>query len=245
MKYYGLTDRGIIRKQNQDTFACEELRLMDGALLVVCDGMGGAKGGNIASKMTCETFCQMFLNKVSPFDDLQKLAEHMKDAAEEANNLVFQRSEEDDDCSGMGTTLVAAAVTAQGAAVLNIGDSRCYLITAKDNITQITRDHSFVADMIERGELTPEQARKSPNRNLITRAVGTADIVPADFFFVPLCEGDTLLLCSDGLTNLLKDEEITRHVREHEDLSTCCEQLIQSALTLGAPDNVTAVLLRV
>ena len=244
MKYYGLTDRGIVRKQNQDTFAYEELRIMDGVLLVVCDGMGGARGGNIASTMTCEAFCGRFLKGIDPFDSLQLLAEHMKEAAEAANETVYARSLTDRECSGMGTTLVAAAVTSAGAAVLNIGDSRAYHISRTEGIRQITRDHSVVADMIERGELTEEEAKTSPNRNLITRAVGTSESVPADFYFVPMHETDTILLCSDGLTNLLDKEEIAKLVLSQNDLKDACESLLQESLVRGAPDNVTAVLLK-
>ncbi|MCR5173620.1 MAG: Stp1/IreP family PP2C-type Ser/Thr phosphatase [Oscillospiraceae bacterium] len=244
MDFYGLTDRGIVRKQNQDTFACQELRIMDGALIVVCDGMGGARGGNIASRMTCDTFCSSFLESIDPFDDLQALAGHMKQALEQANEAVFARSGEDPECSGMGTTLVAAAVTPQGAAVLNIGDSRAYHISRTGGIRQITRDHSVVADMVERGEIRAEEARTNPNRNLITRAVGTAETVPGDFFFVPMREEDILLLCSDGLTNLLEDDELAAVILQQTDLPEGCERLIREALTKGAPDNVTAVLLK-
>ena len=244
MDFYGLTDRGIVRKQNQDTFSCQELRIMDGAMLVVCDGMGGARGGNIASRLTCDTFCGSFLAGIDPFDDMQALAGHMKQALEMANEAVFARSGEDPECSGMGTTLVAAAVTSQGAAVLNVGDSRAYHISRTGGIRQITRDHSVVADMVERGEIRPEEARTNPNRNLITRAVGTAETVPGDFFFVPMREDDMLLLCSDGLTNLLEDDELAAIILQQSDLQAGCEGLIRAALLKGAPDNVTAVLLK-
>ena len=245
MEFYGLTDRGIVRKQNQDTFACQELRIMDGALLIVCDGMGGARGGNIASRMACDSFCGSFLESIDPFDGVQALAEHMKQALEKANEDVYARSGQDPECTGMGTTLVAAAVTPQGAAILNIGDSRAYHISRMGGIRQITRDHSVVADMVERGEIRPEEARTNPNRNLITRAVGTGETVPGDFFFVPMKEDDILLLCSDGLTNLLEDDELAAVILQQRELPAGCEALIRQALTKGAPDNVTAVLLRV
>lgn len=244
MKYYGITDKGRVRKQNQDTFTAQELHLVGGALLVVCDGMGGARGGNIASKMTCDIFNAAFLQDLNPFDDLHQLAEHMKAASQAANAAVFSRSLEDMDCSGMGTTLVAAAVTEQGAAVLNIGDSRCYHLSRRSGIRQITRDHSVVADMVENGDITREEARTNPNRNLITRAVGTADIVPPDFFFVPMEVGDYLLLCSDGLSNVVEDEELARIVMEDKEVKTCCENLVHLTLERGAPDNVTVLLFR-
>lgn len=244
MKYYGITDRGKIRKQNQDTFSAYELHLNNGVLLVVCDGMGGARGGNIASKMTCEIFSSTVLSGLSPFDDLQQLALLMKRSSDLANTAVFTRSLEDPDCCGMGTTLVAAAVTEQGAAVLNIGDSRCYHLSRRSGIRQVTRDHSVVAEMVANGDITPEQAKTNPNRNLITRAVGTADMVPADYFFVPMEAGDYLLLCSDGLTNVIDDAELAALIMEDKDVQSCCEELISLTLNRGAPDNVTALLFR-
>lgn len=243
MKYYGITDKGLVRKQNQDVFLCEEIRVFDAALLVVCDGMGGARSGNVASKLAAEEFKQVLDAELDPFIDREVAAKLMKTAAGAANRAVYARSVTDEACEGMGTTLVAALVRDDGAVILNIGDSRAYLLTRTEGIQQLTRDHSVVADMVARGDITPEQARSHPNRNLITRAIGTADDVEADVQYVPLKQGDILLLCTDGLTSVVDDRKITEIVFEEADAEACCKALVQAAVDGGAPDNITAVLL--
>ena len=245
MNYFGITDRGMVRKNNQDSFCCEDIRLIDSALLVVCDGMGGAKGGNIASAMTVDIFKNEITENINVFGDTDETLQLMKSAAEKANTAVHERSVTDCECSGMGTTLVAAVVNDQGAAIVNVGDSRAYLISRTDGITQITRDHSFVEDMVRRGDITKEQARCHPNKNIITRAIGTSENILVDSFFVSLREGDRLLLCSDGLSNVVDDEQLCREVLKTDDVSACCAELIKAAIAAGAPDNVTATLIRI
>lgn len=245
MVYFGITDRGIVRKNNQDAFLCEEIRLLNAALLIVCDGMGGAKSGNIASSMTVDIFRDTLMENIDLFGGRASLAEQMKLAAEAANAAVFEKSISDIDCRGMGTTLVAAVVTKEGATIVNVGDSRAYLITRTDGITQITRDHSVVQDMINRGDITKKEAKTHPNKNLITRAIGTSPTVLADTFFTPMKDGDRLLLCSDGLSNIVDDDVLAAESMRSDDLSECCEGLVKAAIVLGAPDNVTAALLRI
>lgn len=245
MVYFGITDRGIVRKNNQDVFLCEEIRLLDAVLLIVCDGMGGAKSGNVASSMTAEIFRDTLLENLNLFGDRTSIAEQMKLAAETANAAVFEKSISDMDCRGMGTTLVAAVVTKEGATIVNVGDSRAYLITRTDGINQITRDHSVVQDMIARGDITKKEAKTHPNKNLITRAIGTSPTVTADTFHAAMKEGDRLLLCSDGLSNIVDDDELAAESMRSDDLSECCEGLVKAAIVLGAPDNVTAALLRI
>lgn len=245
MVYFGITDKGIVRKNNQDVFLCEEIRLIDAVLLVVCDGMGGAKSGNIASSMTAEVFRNTLVENLNVFGDNTSMAEQMKMAAEAANSAVFEKSITDIDCSGMGTTLVAAVVTKDGASVVNVGDSRAYVITKDEGISQITRDHSIVQDMVNRGDITKKEAKTHPNKNLITRAIGTSPRVLADTFYVSLKEGDRLLLCSDGLSNIVDDDQLAYESTRSDDLSECCEFLVKAAIVSGAPDNVTAALLRI
>ena len=245
MNYFGITDRGIVRKNNQDVFLCEDIRLIDSALLVVCDGMGGAKSGNIASAMASEIFRKTIVENIDVFGDNNSIAELMKTAAAKANEAVHKKSEEDPDCRGMGTTIVGAIVNPEGATVLNIGDSRAYLISRSEGISRITRDHSFVEDMVLRGDITKEEAKHHPNKNLITRAVGTSENVQADTFFVPLKEGDRLLLCSDGLSNTVDDDQLCHEVLKTDNMAECCEELVKAAIIAGAPDNVTAVIIRI
>ena len=236
MEAWGLTHRGAVRQQNQDAFAIRNLP--DGRVIaLVCDGMGGARAGNIASAMAVKLFTEEFLRTSG------REEERMRKAAALANREVFQRSLRDEDCAGMGTTLVAALAGEGGAVILNEGDSRAYHIN-QEGIVLVTRDHSLVADLVERGELTREEARRHPNKNLITRALGADPDLMADCFRQPMDPGDYLLLCSDGLSNVVEEQEMLYEVIHGEGDEGCCQRLLDIALSRGAPDNVTAVLIR-
>ena len=236
MEAWGLTHRGAVRQQNQDAFAIRNLP--DGRVIaLVCDGMGGARAGNIASAMAVKLFTEEFLRTSG------REEERMRKAAALANREVFQRSLRDEDCAGMGTTLVAALAGEGGAVILNEGDSRAYHID-QEGIALVTRDHSLVADLVERGELTREEARRHPNKNLITRALGADPDLMADCFRQPMAPGDYLLLCSDGLSNVVEEQEMLYEVIHGEGDESCCQRLLDIALSRGAPDNVTAVLIR-
>ena len=236
MEAWGLTHRGAVRQQNQDAFAIRNLP--DGRVIaLVCDGMGGARAGNIASAMAVKLFTEEFLRSSG------REEERLRQAAALANREVFQRSLRDEDCAGMGTTLVAALAGEGGAVILNEGDSRAYHIN-REGIALVTRDHSLVADLVERGELTREEARRHPNKNLITRALGADPDLMADCFRQPLAPGDYLLLCSDGLSNVVEEQEMLYEVIHGEGDESCCQRLLDIALSRGAPDNVTVVLIR-
>ena len=234
MQYWGITDRGVVRSQNQDAYAIQTLH--DGRVLaVVCDGMGGARAGNVASSMTIELFCAG-VSSASGDDE-----HRMGQAAIHANDEVFKRAITDVDCTGMGTTLVALLLQGKKATIVNVGDSRAYMID-KDGIKQVTTDHSLVQMMISRGELTPEQAKRYPGKNLITRAIGTESQVVCDIFHRRVEKGNSILLCTDGLSNLMDDQEILFEVAHGQDKEHCCERLLDIAKKRGAPDNVTSVL---
>ena len=238
MQVWGVTDRGAVRQQNQDAYAARLLE--DGRVIaLVCDGMGGARAGNVASTMAVELFMEEFL-KSSPDDPVE---ERMGHAASTANQAVFHRSVHDADCAGMGTTMVAVLACGQEAVILNEGDSRCYHINT-EGIVLVTRDHSLVEDLVERGELTREQARTHPHKNLITRALGAEPVLMADCFRQPLAEGDYLLLCSDGLSNVVNEQEMLYEVIHGGPEEGCCQRLLEIALSRGAPDNVTVVLVK-
>lgn len=236
---WGLTDKGAVRTQNQDGFYLDvpSERLAVG---VVCDGMGGARAGNIASLVAVETFVDAL--KAAPQGEEQPAAV-LSQAAEAANAAVFHRAATDPDCRGMGTTMVAVLVVEGTAYLLNIGDSRAYHINA-DGIARLTRDHSVVEDMVARGDITPEQARTHPRKNLITRALGSEEHIRADLYEKELQPGDFLLLCSDGLSNIVTDQELLYEVIHGGEPSDCCRRLVDITLSRGAPDNVTAVLLQ-
>ena len=238
MQVWGITDRGAVRQQNQDSFSVHTLE--DGRVIaLVCDGMGGALAGNVASAMAVELFMERFLAQNDSSDDEAK----MKNAAALANEKIFERSTQDESCTGMGTTLVAALAGEDVAVILNEGDSRAYYIN-EAGIHLVTRDHSLVEDLVERGELTREQARTHPHKNLITRALGAEPLLLTDCFHQPLAEGDYLLLCSDGLSNVVDEQEMLYEVIHGASDEDCCQRLLDIALSRGAPDNVTAVLIR-
>ncbi len=245
MNYYGITDVGKIRKDNQDTFRCEVLPTGEGVLAVVCDGMGGVNGGSIASALAADTFVSVVLERFNESCAEACIAQLLQEAAEDANKAVYEKAGLDITLRGMGTTLVAAVTTGDYAMLVNIGDSRAYIITESDGIRQITRDHSVVEDLVSLGNITREEAKNHPNKNLITRAIGTSPECKGDLFKVKLNENDRILLCSDGLSNIIEDDKLLEYAGKYDDLKQCCDELLEYALELGAPDNVTAVLLSI
>ncbi len=243
MQSWGLTDPGCVRKQNQDAFQIEQLDR--GTLLcVVCDGMGGAKSGNIASSLAMEVFVEEVRRSWMHGMDQEKIDQMLRGAVKLANFTVYDQAVQFEEFDGMGTTLVAAFVRKHSATIVNVGDSRCYGID-RDGIRQITRDHSLVQLMVDRGELSTEMAKTYPGKNFITRAVGTEPVIMSDIFHVDLDKGDFLLLCSDGLSNTMDDQEILFEVAHGVNKRLCCKRLLNIAKNRGAPDNVTSVLILV
>ncbi len=241
MEAWGLTDAGNVREQNQDFYRID--RISEEMLLaVVCDGMGGAKSGNVASRLACEVFSEEVLRSVSADMTPEEIERMLRSALTLANISVYEHSQLSEDYTGMGTTLVSALVLRDTVFVLNVGDSRAYHINA-DGVRCVTVDHSVVEMMVQRGELTPEQAKSHPSKNLITRAVGPSAQVFADVFRVKAEEGDCLLLCTDGLSNQMDDQEILFEVAHGTRKDDCCNRLLQIAKNRGAPDNVTSILI--
>lgn len=238
---WGITDKGAVRTQNQDGYyldvPSEHL-----AVGVVCDGMGGAKAGNVASLVAVETFVDALKEMGS--QEESRPAAVLAQAAETANSAVFHRAATDPDCRGMGTTMVAALVVERMAYLLNIGDSRAYHVNDQ-GIARLTRDHSVVEDMVARGDITPEEARNHPRKNLITRALGSEEHIRADLYEKELQPGDFLLLCSDGLSNIVTDQELLYEVIHGGEPAACCQRLLNITMSRGAPDNVTAVLIQI
>ena len=238
MNVWGITHRGMVREQNQDAFACRTLP--DGRIIaLVCDGMGGARAGNVASTMAVDIIMDEFLAE----EERSRTPERLKAAAASANRRIFQRAAGEERCAGMGTTLVAALADGEEALILNEGDSRAYHLSEEGGIVRVTRDHSLVEDMVEKGDLTPGQARSPPRRNLITRALGPDPAVEADGFPLQWKPGDFLLLCSDGLVNTVTDQEIMFEILHNGQPEDCLQRLMAISKQRGAPDNVTAILL--
>ena len=240
MEYWGRSDIGRVRSQNQDAFRIEELDRHT-ILAVVCDGMGGAKSGNIASRLAIDVFVDEVKNSWKSTMPQEQIGQLLQDALKLANFTVYDQARQFTEFAGMGTTLVAALLNGKNATIVNVGDSRCYHITHSD-IRRITVDHSVVQMMVDRGELTPEEARNYPGRNYITRAVGTEPTVESDLFAIRVERGDALLLSSDGLHNELDDQEILFEVVHGVNNDNCCQRLLDIANMRGSPDNVTSVL---
>lgn len=240
MQYWALTDPGCVRAQNQDTYQIEKLD-KNTLLCVVCDGMGGAKSGNVASSLAVEVFVQEVKRAYREDMDSDLVDQMLQSAVKLTNFTVYDQARQFEEFDGMGTTLVAALIQGNIATIVNVGDSRAYTIGAA-GIRQVTVDHSVVQMMVDRGELTPERAKNYPGRNLITRAIGTESVVNCDVFHKKLNRGDWLLLCTDGLSNQMDDQEILFEVVHGQDKQRCCQRLLEIAKGRGAPDNVTTVL---
>ena len=243
MQSWGLTDPGCVRLQNQDTYHIEQLD-RNTLLCVLCDGMGGAKSGNIASTLAADVFVQEVKQVWTGNMDQERTDQMLRGAVKLANFTVYDQAAQIEEFTGMGTTLVAVLITGKQATIVNVGDSRGYLIT-EHNVRQLTTDHSLVQMMLSRGELTPDQARKYPGKNLITRAIGTETVVECDVFHKSMSSGDCLLLCTDGLSNMLDEQELLFEVVHASNKRNTCKQLLEIAKTRGAPDNVTCAIIQI
>lgn len=238
LKTFSITDIGKKRKLNQDyVFTCEIPVGHLQNLFVVADGMGGHNAGDYASKYTIETIVDEIgkSDEESPVFVLEK-------AIQSANTHIRQKSFEDEELNGMGTTVVAATIHDGVMCVANVGDSRLYVINNKD-IKQITRDHSLVEEMVRMGGIKREQARSHPDKNIITRAIGAQDDVEIDFFQVSLKQDDLILMCSDGLTNMIEDEEIRMILQGQRDIVEKAEALVKAANNNGGKDNIAVILI--
>lgn len=238
---WGLTDRGLVRRENQDACAYES-REGAYAWAVVCDGMGGAAAGDLASAMAVSRFRNHMVCLEEP-EEYQEEGALLVQATEAANRAVYLKAGTNRAYAGMGTTLVGALLRENTLWVVNVGDSRAYHITG-GVMQRITRDHSVVEDLVRKGDITPEEARHHPQKNLITRALGTARQVQVDLFQRQVEEGDAILLCSDGLVNVVTDEEIRKEILAGGTPEEICRRLLARTLAEGAPDNVTIVLLQ-
>ncbi|MBR2766042.1 MAG: Stp1/IreP family PP2C-type Ser/Thr phosphatase [Blautia sp.] len=240
MRVFSATDIGQKRKMNQDYIFASDAPVGNlPNLFVVADGMGGHNAGDYASSHAVLTMVDEVRR-----DEGINVVRVLRHAIESANTRIVEDARSDESLFGMGTTLVAAAVVGEFAYVANVGDSRLYLIN--DGIRQVTRDHSLVEEMIRMGEIRPEEARTHPDKNIITRAIGAEDTVDIDFFEVELKQGDTLLMCSDGLSNMVEDERIGELVRTSGgDLAQKGEALVREANQNGGKDNIAIILVEI
>jgi len=240
MRTWGITDTGLVREENQDAYAIWTTGPY--TIAVVCDGMGGTNGGRLASSIAVDVYRQQMEENLRADMGPEQISQASRFAISLANTRIRAAAAGIPGCERMGTTLVSVVAQDGMAMVSNIGDSRAYHITG-EGITQISRDHSVVENMVERGDLTPLAARRHPNRNLITKALGPDPEVSPDTFPVDWKQGDFILLCSDGLVNTASDQEILFEVIHGGEPDDCLERLLTLSKIRGAPDNVTAVLL--
>lgn len=243
MQVWGITDVGLVRKDNQDAYAVRERTDSGHTVCVVCDGMGGTAGGKQASYIAVDTYVRELEKVLTPEMTPEQLREASSFAVSLANRAVREAAQQSEEFRNMGTTLVAAVSYSGGAVVSNVGDSRAYHITP-EAIVRVTRDHSLVESMVERGDITAEEARRHPNRNLITRALGPDALIECDGYVCPMEPGEFLLLCSDGLVDTVTDQEMLDEVNRGETGETCLARLLKISKSRGAKDNVTAVLMR-
>ena len=241
MECFGLTDKGRVRPTNQDIYQIEAREENQTALLVVCDGMGGANAGNVASRFAAQVFTESIKAELTRPLDAKERQELMVHALEEANQTVFSLAGRQPEFRGMGTTLVAALVQGGEATILNVGDSRAYLFDG-ENLRQLTEDHSYVEEMRRQGRITAEVARTHPQKNLITRAVGVEPAVEGDLFEVALRKNEVLLLCSDGLSGMAEDQQIAAAIKNAKTLALAGDALLNLAMEGGGRDNITVAL---
>lgn len=239
VRAYSVTDIGKKRQINQD---CVDISLTPVGnlpnLFLLADGMGGHKAGDYASRYAIDTVKNEV--NVSP----QTNPVHIfAEAIEYANAHLYEKSISDANFSGMGTTLVAATCIDNKLNVANIGDSRLYLVR-QNKMVQVTKDHSYVAELVQKGGIDRETAKNHPKRNYITRAVGAFEKANPDFFYVETKPGDVILICSDGLTNMISDEEILSIIYQEDDLEFTCNKLIQAANEKGGIDNISVILVK-
>ena len=238
MNSYGKTDIGLRRSSNQDTFSVCDLPSGE-ILAVVCDGMGGAKAGNVASECAVDAVMK-FVRKSYRFDmDYIAMESLLNNAIISANIEVYDISLKKPELEGMGTTVVAAIVTEKFTVISHLGDSRAYVVG--DKITQITRDHSVVQSLVESGKLTPEEARVHPRKNVITKALGIEENVIPENSNCELNKGEKLLLCTDGLSNYV-ETEVIKNIVNNNPIETVAEKLVNEANRNGGGDNITVVL---
>jgi PPM family protein phosphatase len=228
----GSTDAGRKRRRNEDAF------VRDPPLFAVADGMGGAQAGEVASRLAAAAFREFHgADELDPEERLVAIIQ-------EANRRILERARSDAEASGMGTTITAALVSGSGVAVGHVGDSRAYRLR-EGRLEQLTEDHSLVADLVRSGRLTPEEADTHPQRSVITRALGTDSEVDVDTFTVEAAPGDVFLLCSDGLTTMVDDEEVSQTVASADTLDQAAKGLVKAANRAGGEDNITVVLFEV
>lgn len=240
MKLYSKTDIGRKREMNQDAYVAGEFE-SGAAFAVVCDGMGGMSGGNVASERAASIISDYIVKSYSPKMSATAIETMLRAAVETANSEIYDMAQSDPEYAGMGTTVVATLVCDQLAHIVHVGDSRAYLVGTSE-IERLTIDHSVVQTMVDKGEISESEAKIHPKKNIITRAVGAEKSVLCDYDMVIKPDSSVLLLCTDGLTNFVEEEKIFSVVT-NESPESCADRLTEYANEAGGGDNITVVLI--
>ena len=242
MNALGKTHKGIKRANNEDAYIIlsENISCLSN-LYIVADGMGGHQAGEVASQNAIKAFCDYVRNKICEKDDI---LDFLTDGTKYANKQVFEESCGDPTYMGMGTTFTVCTIKKNKGYVSHIGDSRVYIIN-EDGIKVLTIDHSYVQEMVRAGELTQEEADRHPKKNALTRALGTGTNLQVDGYIFDVKQGDKILMCTDGLTNMIDDDEIKSIVMNSVNLDDATEELIRIANENGGTDNITNILIEI
>ena len=246
MRSVGKTDIGLVRKINEDSFLCEKLDGMeDSCLHIVADGMGGHNAGEVASSMAVKEIAAYIKENSEMLKHGDKEIEYLiRNAILHANDKVYKTSIVKSNCLGMGTTLSMAYIRDHRLYIGHVGDSRVYLIR-ENNITRLTEDHSLVAELVKAGTIKPEEANNHPQKNVITRALGTEYTLEPDISVCDMQDGDFILICTDGLSNSVDEEDMIYALLNTSDLNEACELLVNKAKANGGFDNITAVVIQI
>ena len=245
MKIGAYTDKGKIREINEDNFFVSDFsNQLNGGFCIIADGMGGHNAGEVASRIAIEEIRAYILQYYQSNMSDKEIIEMLKSSMEKANEIIYNKAVENTDCSGMGTTCIICLMHHSYLYIAHVGDSRVYLIRDGDMV-QITTDHSIVEELVNSGSITREEAQKHPQKNVITRALGGEKDVEIDIYIQECVRGDKFLICTDGLTNMLANDEILSVINSYNDLQLAVEKLIFLANDKGGLDNITAIVLNV
>ncbi len=242
IQYFGLTNTGKRYSHNEDYFFLPDKQPL---FFILCDGIGGANAGEVASEMTANILYNSFHSSLMNTDKVGELREHITDLIKEVNRKVYLLSRENLRYQGMGTTLVTSLLINDTAIIHSVGDSRCYRLNQEGKLEQLTEDQSFVWELYSSGSISKEEMRKHPRNNIINMAIGTHTDVKVNSYIVNCDEGDFFLLCSDGLSDMLSDNKIKDCLLKDLSLSEICQLLVDRANDEGGKDNITVVLIKV
>jgi protein phosphatase len=243
MKFAVKTDIGQKRERNEDSYNIIVNNDKAPVSFIIADGMGGHNSGEIASRLAVDFVSNYITSNPDEFSVESEISEKISALIAKANDLIIDNAKRNEKNSGMGTTIIVSMVLNNKIYIGNVGDSRAYLIR-NGKIEQITVDHSYIEELLKSGSITKEEAVNHPQKNIITRALGSSKEVKADTFSVELQKKDSILFCTDGLTNMLNDDEILKAITESKEPEEICQKLIKGSIANGGEDNITVIIIR-